>query len=814
VKKHTQLWPTPQDYNEAIQSPKLCFTDEDLKNGRVETNAIGLPKAASGTFASVYKVVAPGGAWAVRCFLTFRTEQKERYLSISRFVQFDNLDCTVAFDLIEQGIKVSGQWYPIVKMPWIDGPTLDVYVAKNYRDSAKMLELRNAFYELSMSLETAGIAHGDLQHGNIIVNTDGLRLVDYDAFYVPELNGQLSLEFGHPNYQHPMRDDYYFDVSVDNFSSWLIYASLTALCYDPGLFEQFDGADDCILFKRADLLRPESSTLLATLLSHESPHIRESVSVVQRMLWLPPHLVPALNATQEDLANLPVEKPGSWELYTELLIDNRHLQDEIRQDSSQTEHLSFVQQRKSAKKHQKQTAAQKAKAVFHKVIRAATPSIWASMQTNRGEKHFQACEYEESLACFLAVREAQTTNYQRNRVLELLNLLKVATCSVYVHPKNQTDNYCLLAAQVAGAQARRFEAVEVYDGVTGLQEMYRLLSEFLTALSRRGSEKDPEVMRAFSKLTEFSTMILSANDSQRIMVSLSELIVALLNNSRIQTEPDILRECARQFLRYAGSWVKVYGALELEGNNSKPWKNLRKLTATLTERADDRVLEIEQVLVSHACQNRERLDAETIEKDFLFNAFKEEDLLRQAIIDAIDILGVELAMPCLNAPIRKIAEEDAGLASDMVLWLWTNTVLDENAFEIAPRIAWLKNFREELRARCLEWKSIELICRRIETDFSSVRHVALNAATLQAISQLGDAAANCREAALAKLIELVQANAPRLTILEIFCVKRIIRDYAVFESSAWHFGDTFHNQVNIDENPNYQMYGGLLQNGD
>ena len=39
------------------------------------------------------------------------------------------------------------------------------------------------------------IAHGDLQHGNIIVQDDGtIRLVDYDGCYVPELAGLKSNE--------------------------------------------------------------------------------------------------------------------------------------------------------------------------------------------------------------------------------------------------------------------------------------------------------------------------------------------------------------------------------------------------------------------------------------------------------------------------------------------------------------------------------------------------------------------------------------------------------------------------------------------
>ncbi len=212
---HNSAWPTPQDYNEAIQNPKLCFADADLCAGKVDLNAIGLPKAASGSFASVYRIVTPKGAWAIRCFLTFRKDQAERYQHVSDFVLFDGLDCTVEFHYIEQGIKVGGRWYPIVKMPWIDGPTLEAYIQANLSDREKLESLANDFYELSMALERAGIAHGDLQHGNFLVNPDGLKLVDYDAFYVPELRGKLSLEFGHPNYQHPLRDDFHFDGIED-----------------------------------------------------------------------------------------------------------------------------------------------------------------------------------------------------------------------------------------------------------------------------------------------------------------------------------------------------------------------------------------------------------------------------------------------------------------------------------------------------------------------------------------------------------------------------------------------------------------------
>ena len=54
------------------------------------------------------------------------------------------------------------------------------------------------------SLRGIGIAHNDLQHGNVMVQADGrIRLVDYDGIFLPGLSPPD--EKGHSNYQHPLR---------------------------------------------------------------------------------------------------------------------------------------------------------------------------------------------------------------------------------------------------------------------------------------------------------------------------------------------------------------------------------------------------------------------------------------------------------------------------------------------------------------------------------------------------------------------------------------------------------------------------------
>ncbi|MBX9695042.1 MAG: hypothetical protein K2Z81_21840, partial [Cyanobacteria bacterium] len=302
-------WPTPQDYNEAVQNPHLCFTDKELSQGEVETNSLGLPKAMTGAFASVYKIYKGDTAWAVRCFLTNRPLQKRRYELLSEFISFDKLNCTVPFYYIDDGIKVQGQWYPILKMQWIDGPTFGQFIDENYSDSQKIKSLRQQFNEMVNEIEKAGVAHGDLQHGNIIVTDNGLRLVDYDALFVPALKGEVSFEFGHPNFQHPDRKPEHFDPSVDNFSTWLIDASLLAIMVDPRLYKLLDGGDDNIIFKQRDLASPDTSDAFHLLLDHPVSEVRYFTSLLVRMLWASPESIPPLNCSQAELDLLPTIEP-------------------------------------------------------------------------------------------------------------------------------------------------------------------------------------------------------------------------------------------------------------------------------------------------------------------------------------------------------------------------------------------------------------------------------------------------------------------------------------------------------------------------
>lgn len=275
-------WPTPQEYNEAVQCPRLAFSDSELQTGEPELNSLGLPRPISGGFATVYHLTCSQRSWAIRCFLQSAYDQELRYAKIAKHLSNAGLPYTVGFEYQPAGIKIRGRILPLLKMEWIDGITLDEFVRAACYDSEVMLVLANEFLGLHHALLRLGMAHGDLQHGNVMISRKGLHLVDYDGMYVPALNGSSASELGHPNYQHPLRNSAEFGALLDNFSAWVIFISLYALGVDAGLWDQLGGGDECLLFRRSDFTQTEHSPAFQLLESHNNADVRELCRYLRR----------------------------------------------------------------------------------------------------------------------------------------------------------------------------------------------------------------------------------------------------------------------------------------------------------------------------------------------------------------------------------------------------------------------------------------------------------------------------------------------------------------------------------------------------
>ena len=296
-------FPLPNEYNEAIQNLRSTMSDDEIRQGEAAVNALGLPMPSSGNFADVYKVHCPatGNTWAVKCFTREVPGLKDRYRGISEHLEKVPFSFMVEFHYIEPGVRIGKQWYPFLKMRWVEGLRLNQFVA-DYLDKPKTLKLLLPLWvKLSAKLREAKIAHGDLQHGNVLLvpvpetGQLSLKLIDYDGMYVPALAKTKSGEVGHPSFQHPQRiKEAIYNADVDRFSHLAIYTAIQAVVAGKReLWDRFDNGDN-VLFREADFQRPEASELFQQLWRLPQPELHSLVGrlilACKRPLNQCPHL--------------------------------------------------------------------------------------------------------------------------------------------------------------------------------------------------------------------------------------------------------------------------------------------------------------------------------------------------------------------------------------------------------------------------------------------------------------------------------------------------------------------------------------------
>ena len=266
-------WPTATDYNEAIQDLRRNLADEELRAGQPALTPLGLPMIWSGGFADVYKIHAKdGNAWALKCFTRKVPGQADRYQNISTHLQRAGLPFMVDFKYIDQGVRVHGEWYPALKMRWVEGGIQLNQFVEQYLNRPRTLKLfLGLWVKTADRLRQAKMAHADLQHGNVLLVPRGergvqLRLIDYDGMYVPAFAGSRSAELGHPAFQHPQRSRAgIYSAEVDRFSNLAIYSAIHCLTVGrQELWDRFDNSDN-LLFREEDFQDPANSEVFHTL---------------------------------------------------------------------------------------------------------------------------------------------------------------------------------------------------------------------------------------------------------------------------------------------------------------------------------------------------------------------------------------------------------------------------------------------------------------------------------------------------------------------------------------------------------------------
>jgi len=231
----------------------------------------GEPYRSSGAFAVVFKMKdeQTGKCYALKCFTEEQEGRAEAYRQIAEEFEFVDSPYITSVKYLEKELFVDSncenEEFPVLLMDWIEGETMETYVAANYTDTHAMSMLCYRFCKMAAWLRSQSFAHGDIKPDNIMVRPDGtLTLVDYDGMFVPAMKGQKSPTIGTKDFSHPLRTIDDFDETIDDFALASIALSLKAISLDPSLLQTY-GASDRLLFSAADYLDLNKSKTFTAL---------------------------------------------------------------------------------------------------------------------------------------------------------------------------------------------------------------------------------------------------------------------------------------------------------------------------------------------------------------------------------------------------------------------------------------------------------------------------------------------------------------------------------------------------------------------
>ena len=262
-------YPLISEYVKAIQDAgdnldKLAYLTPVLDDH-------GEPYRSSGAFAVVFKMLdkRTGKYYALKCFTEEQQGRAEAYRQIADELDLLDSPYITSVKYMEKELFVDSQCeedeFPVLLMDWVDGETMEAYIAANYRNHSVMSMLSYRFGKMAAWLRTQSFSHGDIKPDNIIVRPDGsLTLVDYDGMFVPSMKGSQSPTIGTRDFSHPLRTVDDFDETIDDFSLASIALSLKAISMKSTLLDIY-GASDRLLFSENDYRNPSNSKVISAL---------------------------------------------------------------------------------------------------------------------------------------------------------------------------------------------------------------------------------------------------------------------------------------------------------------------------------------------------------------------------------------------------------------------------------------------------------------------------------------------------------------------------------------------------------------------
>ena len=262
-------YPLISEYVKAIQDAgdnldKLAYLTPVLDDH-------GEPYRSSGAFAVVFKMQDKSTEkyYALKCFTEEQQGRAEAYRQIADELDLLDSPYITSVKYMEKELFVDSQCeedeFPVLLMDWVEGETMEAYIAANYHNQSAMSMLCYRFGKMAVWLRSQSFAHGDVKPDNIIIRPDGsLTLVDYDGMFVSSMKGSKSPTVGTKDFSHPLRTMDDFDETIDDFSLASIALSLKAISMNSTLLDTY-GASDRLLFSENDYRNPSNSKVISAL---------------------------------------------------------------------------------------------------------------------------------------------------------------------------------------------------------------------------------------------------------------------------------------------------------------------------------------------------------------------------------------------------------------------------------------------------------------------------------------------------------------------------------------------------------------------
>ncbi len=281
-------WPSATDYIDAVQHPSVVFADGELKEARFDLDMYGIPDGCTGSNAIVFRAMLGRRTVALRCFTSQAGLSRERYLALARHVQADERGARwlVPAGWREDALRVKGDQWPLIEMEWVNGRPLDVYVGSLCQTQPSALRLlADRWLEMLLDLAVAQVAHGDLQHGNVLVDqsSTALRLVDLDGAWVPGMEGLTApAESGHQAFRHPNRPSTdQWGAYMDTFPGLVVLVSLLALASRPDLWATYNNGDN-LIFTADDFTSVDATSLWRDLAKIDDREVADLVLLLKQ----------------------------------------------------------------------------------------------------------------------------------------------------------------------------------------------------------------------------------------------------------------------------------------------------------------------------------------------------------------------------------------------------------------------------------------------------------------------------------------------------------------------------------------------------